>query len=65
MVFTWYHGLLIGSVMFIASLVGYGLLRYYLPDFFETCRYTRPRNNEETIYKHAEGKVTVSNSTLV
>lgn len=47
MTFVWYHGLLIGVVMAVIFLMGYGLLRYNLWEFFDTCTYTRPRRREQ------------------
>lgn len=64
MTFAWYHGLLIGSVMAVILIIGYGLLRYQLWEVFETCNYTtsRRRNRNEMIELRSDQIVTISYS---
>lgn len=68
MAFVWYHGFLIGAVMAIIFLMGYGLLRYQLWEIFDTCKYTRPRRRrneaEEGVEFRNDQVVMISHTAL-
>lgn len=67
MTFVWYHGFLIGAVIAVILAIGYGLLRYQLWEFFETCSYTRPRrmDQEERVQLRNDHQVVLISHTAM
>lgn len=56
---SWYS-LVIFAIIALLTLIGYGLLRWYIPDFFRTCRCKRPIDEEDVpngeLVKRAESR---------